>query len=136
MACFLSFFHSLVSFRTSFLLCYNTRSRNQYYFDDELVRRLGKRHSDCRFLTSRFSYRQNCLVEHALSLGKKDRFPCVHRTPRQSPIFTVSFLRALYPSYKPLPWLGVGRVHEVCSLFGRLVQWCLLDVHHLLAWFE
>ena len=42
--------------------CYDTRSRNRYYFDDELVRRLGKRHSDCRFLTSCFSYRQNCLV--------------------------------------------------------------------------
>ena len=40
----------------------DTRSRNRFYFDDELVRRLGKRHSDCRFLTSCFSYRQNCLV--------------------------------------------------------------------------
>ena len=42
----------------------DTRSRNRFYFDDELVRRLGKRHSDCRFLTSCFSYRQNCLVVH------------------------------------------------------------------------
>ena len=40
----------------------DTRSRNLFYFDDELVRRLGKRHSDCCFLTSCFSYRQNCLV--------------------------------------------------------------------------
>ena len=47
----------------------DTRSRNRFYFDDELVRRLGKRHSDCRFLTSCFSYRQNCLIEHALSSG-------------------------------------------------------------------
>ena len=66
---FLSFIHSFLSFRTSFQLCYDTRSRNRFYFDDELVRRLGKRHSDCRFLTSCFSNRQNCLVEHALSSG-------------------------------------------------------------------
>ena len=47
----------------------DTRSRNRFYFDDELVKRLGKRHSDCRFLTSCFSNRQNCLIEHALSSG-------------------------------------------------------------------
>ena len=51
---------------------------------------------------------------------KKDRFSCVHRTLRQSPIFTVSFPRALYLSCTPLPLLGVGCGHGVCSLFGRL----------------
>ena len=132
----LNFLHSLLSFRTSFLLCYDTRSRNRYYFDYELVRRLGKRHSDCRFLTSCFSYRQNCLIEHALSLGKKDRFSCVHRTLRQSPIFTVSFLRALYLSYKPPPWLGVRCGHGVCSLFGRLVRWYLLGARRQLELFK